>query len=390
MMWRVQGQQQSLDALGDLEPIEVLYDFEGPRIFTTKSSAGDLFLAYQCGEDEEFRRYLLVPASSWLVQEIREGAVAIRDALDQPWSWMVDISHDNGPTFAWRVDVKSLPQNVLPRPGTLLLPSMRPLLSVRMVGEGLSRDGVPASVIRRVVDGVSSSLKLLVEWVLQETHTTGRPEERLRRYYDLPAQRFAFNSFEVTFGPPPSPSQTTLLAGEEAALEHIGNLLGRGVAWAAGTTEAGLPNELPSGEETRVLLEALLKLSPPKHGVVTEVHLQGKLVGGVHRPRILTRAATDKVRRRLETVRRDVRPVSQAGVIREFDKDKMTFTLRTPDGEHLSRCTFGEPLYDDALAAFDADEMVIVAGYESSSRGIVDVVSIVAGPSNSETRSSEP
>ena len=59
-MWHVNGKPIS-GAWLNLEPVRVLYDFDGPRIFTCKDVNGTLFLAYQCGEDRETMRFLIVP-----------------------------------------------------------------------------------------------------------------------------------------------------------------------------------------------------------------------------------------------------------------------------------------------------------------------------------------
>lgn len=54
--WLVNGKPESNTWL-DLEPVRVLYEFDGPRIFTCRDSAGNLFLAYQCGEEDQVMRF---------------------------------------------------------------------------------------------------------------------------------------------------------------------------------------------------------------------------------------------------------------------------------------------------------------------------------------------
>jgi hypothetical protein len=47
-MWRVKGTPLPPHNWPDPWPVNVLYDFDGPRIFTCKDRAGSLYLAYRC------------------------------------------------------------------------------------------------------------------------------------------------------------------------------------------------------------------------------------------------------------------------------------------------------------------------------------------------------
>jgi hypothetical protein len=376
MSWNVSGIEYPTDFFGSFEPVDILYDFDGPRIFTTNKENFGIFLAYQCAEDADLSRYIVVPANNALVDALRAGHATMRDALHQPWMWLVDRRHSGEIARARKIDFHELPEGALPRPGVLLLPSLRPVLSIRMVGAGLGASNVPASVIRRAVEGATTALKFLVEWVLKAESTGGRPEDRLRRYYDLPVQRVAFASFEIAFAPPPQADQASFIKDEEEALNKIGELLQKGLEWASSSQEESLSNN----QESFVILEALAKLIPPRHGVVTEVHLGGRLAGPITRPRVLTRASSERVRKALTSIRADVHPVKMEGFVREFDKDKRTFTLRDADGNHMGRCSVPEIIYDDALAAFDGEYLTTVLGHESKARGIIDVLSIAPTP----------
>jgi len=373
MDWDVEGAAYPPEYFGAFEPREVLYDFDGPRIFTTTGPAGDEFLAYLCDEDEEHTRYLVAPTSTSILDALRTGLLTVRDALEQPWTWLVDRAHDGRVTRARKVVFQQMEEGTIPRRGTLLWPSLLPLLSVRMVGNGIEPGHVPASVIRRTVDGATAALKALAEWTLRRAKSDGRPSDFLRRYYDLPAQRIAFASFEIAFAAPPVAGQGE---EEEGALVGMGKILQLGLRWAEQDNE----EELSSSEESRVALDALAKLMPPRHGVVTEVHLGGRLAGDLGRPRVLTRDASARVLRALRRLSADVRPVKHTGLIRQFDKDKLSFTLRDPSGKDIARCSFHESAYDDAFAAFESDEAVVVLGHESLSRGVVDVLSIGPEP----------
>ncbi len=52
-MWDIPNKPAAQVRLSSLEPQEVLYDFDGPRIFTALDSDGELNLAYWSDGDQE-------------------------------------------------------------------------------------------------------------------------------------------------------------------------------------------------------------------------------------------------------------------------------------------------------------------------------------------------
>jgi hypothetical protein len=125
-MWQVSGIQIDPNWLR-LDPIRVLYEFDGPRIFTCRDTPGNLYLAYLCNEDDVALRFLVVPFSAELERELTSGAINVRDALTQHRAWLFDVDHDWQVSIAWEVDIDDIPPGVLPQPGVMLwrhLPSI--------------------------------------------------------------------------------------------------------------------------------------------------------------------------------------------------------------------------------------------------------------------------
>jgi len=109
--------------LDRLDPIRVLDDLDGPRLFTVRDKHGLELLAYQCGEDDEVERFLLVPADARLVEGLEENRITLRDALTrQGCAWLVDVHRDARAGAPVPVDVNNLPDTALPRPGLFLAP----------------------------------------------------------------------------------------------------------------------------------------------------------------------------------------------------------------------------------------------------------------------------
>lgn len=88
----------------EMSPDEVLYDFDGPRIFTFKEKS-ELYFA--CWSDEDSRekrtRYLVVSIQTHDLELLKEGIFSLIQILDQPMLWVVDRDFDNEV-----VDVKCL------------------------------------------------------------------------------------------------------------------------------------------------------------------------------------------------------------------------------------------------------------------------------------------
>jgi hypothetical protein len=127
-MWPVQGKPIS-GAWLDMEPVRVLYEFDGPRIFTCKDAVGNRYLAYQCGEAKGVLRFLVVPCSDDLERALTAGAINLRDALARPRAWLFDLSYQWQIRSAWQTDVDSLPPFLLPRPGVMLWRHLTPVIN---------------------------------------------------------------------------------------------------------------------------------------------------------------------------------------------------------------------------------------------------------------------
>jgi hypothetical protein len=127
-MWPVNGTRVSPHWLG-LEPIPVLYEFDGPRIFICQDDASNPYLAYQCDEDEEARRFLVVPSNEGLERRLTRGEINVRDAFWRPRAWFFDLGNDWQPLRAWEVDVENLPPEMLPQPGVMLWPHLTPVIN---------------------------------------------------------------------------------------------------------------------------------------------------------------------------------------------------------------------------------------------------------------------
>ena len=149
-MWQVKGIQTATDWL-DFEPIHVLYEFDGPRIFTCRDRKGRLFLAYLSNEHETGFRFLVVPFSTELEYALTTGQMDLRDTLWLPRVWIFDLQTDWIPVRAWEASAAALPADLLPRPGVMLWSHLRQIVRpVRAARLASSATSIRAALLPRV------------------------------------------------------------------------------------------------------------------------------------------------------------------------------------------------------------------------------------------------
>jgi hypothetical protein len=383
---------------GAMKPLEILYDAGGQQIFTFLLSNDECVLAYQCWEEVDSVLFLVVPAKEATGEQLRSGSLTVREALYQPWAWIVQRDSEGNVVAAKAVAVDSLPSEALPRPGVYLWPDLQPLFQMRMLGSTLRPGTIPASVIKSGFERAYGALRTLVTSALDMHSASGRPEDWVRRFYDLPTQRLAFGSLEIAFSKPQSPQPLTLdaLTGaielDDAEIERrMSQLLAKGLDWIE-VGDTRLPGEFPLEQEA--ILEALSQLSPPQKGAIESVEISGQLV---NRSRVLSRQATAKIRVARALLPRSEHFVDETGFIRELDLDLKTFTLRTAaiGGQDILSGWVPDALLDDAFEAMVAAYKVRVRGRsygigQPATHGVIEVSTLEPVPAARDVRIEPP
>ena len=370
MDWEIKSNPVDIASFGDFVPTEVLYEFDGPRIFSAQCVFGEL-LCFLADDDGELLRYIAAPTNADVLAKLKSGVRPLRDVLDQPWVWFVDVRYDGRPEAAWRGTLADAPPDALPHKGVMLWPHLEPIFAMRAIGDGLSEGNVPMSVISQVIDGSTTALKKIASSVFEEAKRQGRKANTIRRFYDLPAVGFSYNSFEVAFRLPDNKQDNLGDADDEvtAAFDEMGRKLESALNWAndAKSEDAGEALDIE-------LLEALEKLIPPKSGIVKSIEVRGRIFSNPVTRFPLTRDSSTRVRKALCEARVFQEKISTvSGLVREFDKDDFSFTFReTSDGkDHV--CRFQPEFYDDLFEVFNTDERVTISGRENLKTNEIDV-----------------
>lgn len=338
----------------------ILYEAETPVIYVTNTAQGQLLLAYVADDNADGVFTLLAPVTPEIIAQIERGSAAIRDFLAASWLWLhVSGGNQSG---LWTFDIKDVPTECLPTPGVLLRADMEPVLRARAVGQDVVLGRIPASVVSFLADGTRKAMKALLDHIFA-TPVEGRPRQERRALYDLPIQRFAFSSFELSFAAP----EETLIPGDQ--VREAAQKLELGLMWASTATPE--PWGSVSESEREAILRAALFLTPPMAGPISEIHVSGRWI---HNRRLrLTRESRRRVRQELRPVDSE-RIIRYEGRIGELDVDNLSFTLRdTSDGQDR-RGFFTDDLLDDMVALLSDVRRVAVAGVERQSRLLVSAV----------------
>jgi hypothetical protein len=361
-MWRAEGHKFDPVRFSPFEPAEMLYEFDGPRIFTLNDADGELNLAYWSDQSGDRDRYLVVPTTASTIDLLREGGMSVGDALAQARCWVCDVDHDGRLVECLRVQFDTIPKDALPAAGTMLLPTLEPLLTLRAVGVDIVRGRVPSSVVKNCIEGVQKTFKLLAEYVLEQPAQAGRPKDFIRRLFDLPTQRIATGSLEVSFRMPIE--EQSLFAGgakssEVQTLEEVGILLKKGLSWlATAAAEEGV-----FGGDNEVVLRALKEITPSSQGSIDRLELRGQIIGPRTTPFVLDRTSRQRVNTAIRNRAFEPKVIDLQGRIRELDKDRMSFELRELDGDKPpQRFVFDEELLEDVFQALQDNARVRVAG----------------------------
>jgi hypothetical protein len=379
MNWQDLEGLQAVDLaqIGTLEPIEVLYQFELPCIFTAKTPSGLLLLAYFAAElEEEARlRFIVSTTSPRTIDDLKVGAITMREAILRGSLWLVDLDGDDlTPKRAFMIEGDQLPADTLPEAGTMLLPALEPDLRIKLCGESIVFDALPAVVLGQAAEIAKTALKPLVEHLAKDLRADmqGRPPEWLRELYTLQVQHLAPGSLDVFFRlPKPVPlEQQSLPLNAETDFDAEGlrarawELLKQGLDWTMCDTE----DIAPLGEAAPAILESLRRLAPMSStkGPVTSVEVSGVMLGQPVPAFRLTQQTTARIRSTLTRIsqHQEAHLGVFEGRIRSLDLDLLRFILRNPavGAGEVQFLLDDDCFFEDAKDAYYQELPVKIAG----------------------------
>jgi hypothetical protein len=152
-MWEIKGKPVDPKRFMPFEPVRVLNYYDGPRIFTFNDADDALCLACWSDEDETHSRFLVVPVTDRIIEDLEGGRLSVAEALAQPRLSVVDWAQDGALTAAWLVSPQDVPRDAQPQPGTMLHRSLAPVRASRVNGEAVRPGEIPGSITKSTVEG---------------------------------------------------------------------------------------------------------------------------------------------------------------------------------------------------------------------------------------------
>jgi hypothetical protein len=126
-MEKINGRPGDLVRFSPFVPVQVLYEFDGARIFTIVDSEGELHLAYWSDQDDHCTRFVVVPTTPRIVEALQAGNISVYEALRQARCWLCEVSHQGEVLRCVRVEFDDIAEDTLPARRTLLWPSLERL-----------------------------------------------------------------------------------------------------------------------------------------------------------------------------------------------------------------------------------------------------------------------
>jgi hypothetical protein len=100
---------------------------DGPRTFTLADCDGGLCLAHWLDGDRDANRFAVVPVTEKWIARLKRGELSLLEILDQPRLYVVDLANAGTVLGIWLTRFAEIPQDSLPRPGTMIYPDLAPV-----------------------------------------------------------------------------------------------------------------------------------------------------------------------------------------------------------------------------------------------------------------------
>jgi hypothetical protein len=288
--WTPTGPQDGVGFTHVVEPVEVLYDFDGPMLFVSRGGPFPL-LCYKIDESEDQSQYILTPTNEDVVKNLRAGKIALRTALSQSWMWVVVTDSEYRVKRSWSLSPSSFPDDVLPEAGFGIYhehgvvdekaaQAESAFLSIKFRGGDIRNGTIPFGVLKNAVDEAYESLWRIFAPAVSKASKKVTPKT-LRRVVSIPTHEFAIASLLITIDKPEIDLTGVKSEPEvdvEAANQNIAKAQNEFLKSADAIARAVERDELSSGlaSDHFDALEAVTRLIPSQGAFFTSVEINGR------------------------------------------------------------------------------------------------------------------
>jgi len=169
-LWDVNACDYPPALIGNLfPPEEMLFEYNGPLIFTFKTRWNGIAIAYLSDEEDNVLRYVIAPTNSSIVERLKSGIISVRNALEQPMIWLADVTTSNwSVSRSWQIQIKDLPEDALPKPEVMLYPNLEPLQTIKEKDEQITEGNIEVLDTVKQLRDVLNSLPLFIEEIVED------------------------------------------------------------------------------------------------------------------------------------------------------------------------------------------------------------------------------
>lgn len=160
-MWWNALSEKSAANLAPVTPEKVMYEFDGPLVFTAKLGLS-MYLFSKYDEEEELDYFIAVPTSKNVIDALDAGNLSLRGALGEGDCFLVEIAEDFKISRYWEVTLGQFPEKTLPKKGVGLnrhssfvvdsLDQLDAFFSVRFSGEAIARETMSFQTFKKLID----------------------------------------------------------------------------------------------------------------------------------------------------------------------------------------------------------------------------------------------
>ncbi|MEZ2740873.1 hypothetical protein [Comamonas jiangduensis] len=127
-MWEIKKENILDLSFKDFQTKEILYEFDGPKVFTLEKSS-ILFFAYFSDIDYQNEEYRLIicKTDEAEISNLKIGSISLDQILEKEYLWIVDFDFEDihKKTTLIKDGFKNIPSDKKPKTGTLLWPHLK-------------------------------------------------------------------------------------------------------------------------------------------------------------------------------------------------------------------------------------------------------------------------
>ena len=144
-----------------IEPVEVLYEFDGPLTFIATFGMFQA-LFHKIGQRSGSHFFCVVELSDHQLECLKSGNLSVRGALHSHRLWVMETTSEIVVKRYWASSIENMPEKLLPRRGIGLYPhflrcpdlieQVDAFFSMAYVGPRLKPSGTPFTIFKNIID----------------------------------------------------------------------------------------------------------------------------------------------------------------------------------------------------------------------------------------------